>query len=318
MLAPIVLFVYNRPFHSKMVLENLLCNVESSQTEIFIFCDGPRHNETNLELVTQTREIVRNTKGFKKIVVIESPVNKGLANSIIDGVTEIVNKYGKVIVLEDDIVVQSGFLKFMNDALNTYEPVKKVMHISGYVFPFHDGNYKKDIFFVKPTTCWGWATWKDAWSKFEKNPSKQIELIEKKGWKEFTINYSFMDYKQNLFDNLNGKMNTWAIFWYASVFLNKGYSIHPTYSLVENIGFDGTGVHCGNSDENQKLNDKKNTIESLEVKFKKIKYPNNEYTLLKFFFNKYSNRQFNTHLSFRDKSYLFRKKLKKIITKIFR
>lgn len=308
MLAPIVLFVYNRPVHTLKVIEALQKNPESSESILFVYCDGARYNssENDLFLIDKTREIVRNTSGFKEVKIIESVENKGLANSIIEGVTEIVNTYGRIIVLEDDIVTSKGFLKYMNDALEIYASTKKVMHVSGYVFPFQATN-KKYVFFTKPTTCWGWGTWKDSWSYFEKNVDQQIDQIEKRNlWKQFTLNNTFPSYRNQLLQNKLGQINTWAIFWYASVFLNKGVSLHPSISLTNNIGLDGSGEHCGDFklEENPYYN--KELADNIVVKKKYYVSSIKENKLLEKF---YSEKIFNEkYLTTRDKIYLLRKK----------
>jgi hypothetical protein len=248
MFAPIALFVYNRPSHTLQVLEALKLNPEACESELFVYCDGPRESasEKDLKQIEETRNIVKNYNGFKKITCIESNVNKGLANSIIEGVTEIVNQYGKIIVLEDDIVTSKGFLKYMNDALNVYANSKKVMQISAYVFPFNYDYENAGTFFYKPGSCWGWGTWKSSWNFFKKEPEKQFNEINNQDlWDEFTLFGAYPSYKSQIEQNISGQINTWAIFWYASMFLNGGTSLMPTISLVQNIGLDGSGENSG-------------------------------------------------------------------------
>ena len=198
-LAPIALFTYNRPIHSKKVLDSLALNPESKFSNLFVFCDGPKdeYDSDEVSKINQVKEIVKNEKRFNKITVFIQNKNKGLASSIIDGVTELVNKYDKIIVLEDDIIVSKGFLKYMNDALRIYEKSDKVMHVSGWVFPFHDGRYKLDTFFHKPCSCWGWATWNDRWDDFLEDltrfpnstefPSDYRNIAKKKYWRSIFI-----------------------------------------------------------------------------------------------------------------------------------
>ena len=252
-LAPIALFTFNRPKHTQIVLDNLALNPESEYSNLFIFCDGPKMDTIDDEIlkIEQVRKIAYSEKRFKNVKVFIQEQNKGLASSIIDGVTELVNRFGKVIVLEDDILVSNGFLLYMNEALRVYEYSNKVMHISGWVFPFHNENYKLDTFFHKPCSCWGWATWKRSWDCFEKNPEKQIKEMDRLNkWDEFTIFGTYPSFRDQVYQNFNGSINTWAIFWYLSVFLKNGTSLHPTISMVQNIGFDGSGVNNGNWDVN--------------------------------------------------------------------
>jgi SAM-dependent methyltransferase len=268
-LAPIVLFSYNRPVHTKKVLDALALNPEAKESILYVYCDGIK-DESDIENLQKTEAVyqaVKNENRFKKVFVIRQTKNKGLANSIIDGVTEVVNKYGKIIVLEDDIVTSTGFLKYMNDGLQIYEKEEKVMHISGYFPPIK----KKlpETFFYISTTCWGWGTWARSWKHFEKNPEKQIDTLNKGNlWKEFTVDYSLHTFKDQLELNRNGKLNTWAIFWYTSVFLNGGTSLHPYPSLVQNIGMDGSGVHFGSNSMYKNIYNWENLATSIKVEQK--------------------------------------------------
>ena len=242
--APIVLFVYNRPRHTRQTIEALQKNELAKESQIFIYSDAPK-DERSEERVNEVREYIKRIDGFKQITIIEREKNKGLAGSIIEGVTKIVNEYGKVIVLEDDIVTSPYFLRFMNDALEFYKEQEKVMHISGYVYPI-DTRGVEDTYFVKPASCWGWATWDRAWSSFKKDADLYIETFNRRMVKDFNLNNSY-DYFSQIVANKEGKIDTWAIFWYASVYLKGGLSLHPKYSFVKNIGHDGEGVHCGNT-----------------------------------------------------------------------
>ena len=166
-LAPIVLFVYNRPLHTKQTIEALQKNELAKESELFIYSDAPKSSEVQSD-VDEIREYIKSINGFKKVTIVERDENWGLANSIIDGVTKIVNEYGKIIVLEDDLVTSPYFLRFMNDSLARYETEERVWHISGYSQPFNKLNIKEH-FFIKPTTCWGWGTWLNRWNFFKKD-----------------------------------------------------------------------------------------------------------------------------------------------------
>jgi hypothetical protein len=313
MLSPIILFVYNRPWHTQQTLDALANNTLSVDSTLYIFCDGLKENSKEEEIlkIFETREIAKSESRFKEVHIIEHTINKGLANSIIDGVSEIVNKFGRVIVLEDDIITSPGFLKYMNDALNVYQDIDKVMHISGYMFPVQEK--MSETFFIQPTSCWGWGTWSRAWLKFEKKSKNQIDLIAQKGWNKFTINGSNPAFKNHLEMNLNGNLNTWAIFWYASVYLNDGVSLHPYPSLVQNIGFDGSGVHCDREEDFKNPYINRELAKSINV-VKKNKFTNKKELLsIELFYRRINNlpKEFNL----RDRFYLLRKK---IIKKIFK
>lgn len=248
-LSPIALFVYNRPYHTLKTLESLNNNHLSDQSSLYIFSDGPKINATEEDLnkIKETREIIRRQKWCKEVFIEEIADNKGLADSIVNGVTKVINDHGEVIVLEDDLVTSPYFLDYMNDALSFYKNEEKVMHISGYMFPVKAK--LPPTFFYNTASCWGWATWKRAWDYFEPDARLLKEKIEETGLvKKFNIEgtYGFMNQLER---NVNGTAKTWAVKWYASIFLNNGLSLHPYPSLVNNIGHDGTGVHYLKSDK---------------------------------------------------------------------
>ncbi len=243
-LAPIILFAYNRPKHVKQVLEALQKNKLSEQSELFIFSDGGKDFEDE-KLVEETRKILDNTTGFKKTTVIKRPVNFGLAANVIDGVSTIIEKYGKVIVLEDDLITSPTFLSFMNKALNVYENVDEVAHIHSFCYA---GLNLPDTFFIKWVGSTGWATWRKSWRLFERNGEKLLaELKEKKLTKAFDFNGKY-PYTRMLKRQIAGRNNSWAIRWNASLFLNNKLSLNTGKSLIYNIGFDGSGMHSGSQD----------------------------------------------------------------------
>jgi hypothetical protein len=246
-LAPIALFVYNRPEHTKQTLEALRSNLIANQSDLFIFSDGSKLDE-HREAVGEVRLLIRNVTGFKNVSLIERTDNLGLARSIIDGVTSLIDQYGKAIVVEDDIVTSPYFLSFMNEALTIYENVDKVKHISGYMFPVNLSDAVEDTFLLRMASCWGWATWRRAWADFEPDAKKLLNEIESR---ELVFNFDIQGsiaYRSMLGDQVAGKINSWAVRWYASIFLQNGLCLHPKYSLVNNIGHDGTGEHCNAND----------------------------------------------------------------------
>jgi hypothetical protein len=243
-LAPIVLFVYNRPWHTQQTVKALQRNVLAQESDLFIYCDAAK-NDAARQSVYEVRSYVKSIDGFKKITIIERERNWGLAASIIDGVTKIVNQHGKIIVLEDDLVTSIYFLRYMNDALEYYESEPKVMHISGWNFPVDSSGLPETVFF-RGSSCWGWATWKSSWRFFEKDAQKLSNVFTKDDIYRFDYDGSAGMWSQ-VEANLKGLLNTWAIFWYASVFTRKGLCLHPAQSFVKNIGHDGSGVHCRSS-----------------------------------------------------------------------
>jgi hypothetical protein len=239
-LAPIVLFVYNRPWHTQQTIEALQKNELASKSELFIFSDAAK-NDSAIDKVKEVRNYIKNIDGFKKITNIEREKNWGLANSIIDGVTKIVNEYGKIIVLEDDLVTSPYFLKFMNEALEMYQNEEKVACIHGYIYPMEN---LPETFFIRGADCWGWATWKRGWDIFESDGQKLLDEVKQRGLqKEANFDNSY-DYTKMLSDQINGKNNSWAVRWYFSAFLKEMLCLYPGKSYVQNIGFDGEGTHC--------------------------------------------------------------------------
>lgn len=248
-LAPVIVFVYNRPEHTEKTLSSLMKNELASESELFIFADGIKKNATpeTIEKINQTRKIIRKKQWCKKVNIIESIENKGLSISVIEGVSKIIAEFGKIIVLEDDMITSPFFLQFMNDALNVYKSTYDVACISGYMYPVKQN--LADTFFIKGADCWGWATWKRAWDNFEKDGAILLNELEQKALTQsFDFNNSY-PYTQMLKDQINGKNDSWAIRWYASAFLKNYYCLYPGISLVENIGVDGTGIHSGTSEK---------------------------------------------------------------------
>ena len=204
---------------------------------LYIYADGPKENanEEVISLISETREVVKSKKWCKEVHVIESNINKGLAESVILGITEVINKHEKVIVLEDDLIISPYFLKYMNDGLELYRGIDNVYSINGFMFPVKY-NGKADTF-LSPlaTSTWGWATWKGKWkvleSVFENNFLKNDYLKSRFNFGE----YNFLGMIEN--------KNSWGIRWYYSVFIRNGLGVFPTHTLVKNIGMDGSGTH---------------------------------------------------------------------------
>ena len=240
--APILLFTYNRLTHTRRCLEALSKNTLASQSELFIYSDGAK-DDTQRTAVEEVRRYLRTIQGFKQITLIERSKNWGLARNIIDGVTTQANHFGKVIVLEDDLVVAPHFLQFMNDALETYKDEPKVGHIQACDFT-QDPNLPA-TFLIKWTGSWGWATWDRAWKHFNPNGKELLQELEER---KLTHTFDFdgkYGYTRMLRRQIEGKNNSWAIRWNASLFLKDILSLNVGRSLVQNEGFDGSGTNCG-------------------------------------------------------------------------
>lgn len=239
--SPVIVFAYNRPWHLEQTLDALEKNENVDKSDVFIFCDGMK-NQADLENIKQTRLVAKKNRKFGDKIVIEHDKNLGLAASIISGVTEITNKYGKVIVLEDDIVTGKYFLEYMNKALEIYKNNPNVWHITGWHNPTNNIN-NTDCFFYPLMDCWGWATWKNRWQYFEKNPQQLLKTFNKKDIKKFNVDGLVPNKWNQVLGNINGRNNTWAIFWYATILNHNGLCLAPSNSLVKNIGCDNTGMH---------------------------------------------------------------------------
>ena len=245
-LAPIALFVYNRLDHTEQTVSALKRNLLAEDSDLFIFSDASK-NLSSDEKVKAVRTFIKSTTGFKSLTIIERPHNLGLANSIIDGVTNLCNKYGQVIVLEDDLVTSPFFLKYMNDALDFYRDEERVISIHGYIYPVKAK--LPETFFLRGADCWGWATWKRGWDIFEPNGEKLLEqLKQRKLEKQFNFDGAY-EYVRMLKNQILKKNDSWAIRWHASAFLNDSLTLYSGKSLVNNIGNDSSGTHSGSTSE---------------------------------------------------------------------
>lgn len=237
--APVCLFVYNRPWHTKQTVEALLQNELVSETDLIIFSDGAK-TEKDTPSVEEVRSFIDDIQGFNSVTIYKSKSNQGLAKSIIGGVNFILEKHDKVIVLEDDMLTSPYFLRYMNDALNVYRNEDMVASIHAYVYPIQG---LPNTFFLRGADCWGWATWARSWKIFEPDGSKLLKQIKQRGL-EREINYNnSTKYVKMLKDQIKGKNDSWAIRWHLSVFLNDKLTLYSGKSFIRNIGCDYSGQH---------------------------------------------------------------------------
>ncbi|WP_276091153.1 glycosyltransferase family A protein [Pedobacter sp. JY14-1] len=244
-LAPIALFVYNRPRHTERTLKFLRQNTLAAESRLFIFSDGPK-NKADEAAVEEVRALVRNTEGFKSAELIVSAENKGLAASVISGVSRLTSDYGQVIVLEDDLITSPHTLRYFNEALERYRNSDKVMHIGAYMYNLGNPQLPQ-TFFYRAATSWGWATWERAWKHFDPDIDRLMNQFDAHKRREFSIEGNMNFWKQMKAFKA-GRNNSWAIRWYASIFLKGGLTLNPSQSLVNNIGHDGSGTHSGIDD----------------------------------------------------------------------
>ena len=247
--APVIVFAYNRKDHLQKTLEALNINRLAEESELYVFSDGSRtvEGQAKVQEVRDYIEVFRKESVFARMTVYYAEKNKGLANSVISGVTSIMDQYGKAIVVEDDLVVSKDFLEYMNQALDHYECDSKIWAISGYTPPLPIlKSYEKDIFIGYRMSSWGWATWKDRWEKVDWQVSDyDVFIKDKKRQKEF--NRAGPDMTYLLMRQMNGFLDSWAIRWTYQQFKEKMYTLYPKESRVHNLGMDGSGTHCNST-----------------------------------------------------------------------
>lgn len=238
--APIVLFAYRRPEHTRRALEALAANPEAAASELVAYADGAR-NEAAAPAVEATREALRAARGFASVRVVERERNWGLAANVSSGLTEVLGERGRAIVIEDDLLVSPAFLAYMNAALELYADEERAASIHGYVYP--TGRPLPETFFLRGADCWGWATWERAWRRYDADAGRLARRLRSCPWKrEFDFEGAY-PYRRMLRESATGRVDSWAVRWYASAFVEGMYTLYPGRSLVANIGNDGTGTH---------------------------------------------------------------------------
>lgn len=242
MLTPIVLFTYKRPWHTNETIQALLRNKLSSESVIYIYSDAFKNSKDKAD-VLEVRKLLHNIKGFKKTILIERNFHYGLANSVIDGVTKIINKHKSVIVLEDDLICSQNFLNYMNKTLKFYESDKRIFSVTGYNYPISiPKDYPYSVYLSYRCGSWGWGTWKDRWEKVDWS-IKDYKEFKHDEVAQRQFNRGGEDLVNMLDYQMRGYIDSWAIRWCYTHYKNKAYCIHPTVSKIKNIGLDGSGTH---------------------------------------------------------------------------
>lgn len=247
MLAPIVLFIYNRPDHTQKVIDALRQNTLAKQSILYVFADGPKETATSEQKtrIEETRRIASRVIGFQKVHLMFSEKNKGCAKSIIDGVTYVVNKHGRVIVVEDDIVTIPQFLQYMNDALNVYDKDHRIWAVGGMNMDVQlpqKYTTKHDVYLVRRSCSWGWATWRTRWRDIDWEVRDADKFFsDPKAMRRFDRGGDGM--AQMLKDQLDSKIDAWDIVWDYHIYKHNGYCIYPVRSFTYNVGLDGSGTH---------------------------------------------------------------------------
>lgn len=242
-LAPIVLFVYNRPEHTRKTLEALKACAEAKDSELFVFADGPKPGADTAP-VEAVRHLCLEISGFTSVTTVFREENLGLAASVKAGIDQVLETHSTVIVLEDDIVVSPGFLNYMNGALDTFSSEKTVHAVSGY--SFFSSRWMPKQYALRVMSSWGWGTWKDRWTSLDWDAAQLQVQVNQTSKKKF--DFAGFSYLKLLRLQVEGAINSWAILFYANMYLQSKVCMFPGYSLVDNVGFDGTGTHTSTSE----------------------------------------------------------------------
>lgn len=260
---PIALFVYNRPNHTKRTVESLLSNPESKDHDLIIFSDAARPKE-NPEKVSEVRSYLSKISGFRSVTIHLQKENLGLSKSIISGVTYVLSKSERIIVMEDDLLTSRYFLSYMKESLERFADDNRVISIHGYVYPVKET--LPNAFFLRGADCWGWATWRRGWNLF--NPDGQ-QLLDELNRRELIKSFDFngaCKFSKMLRNQIKGQNDSWAVRWHASAFLANKLTLHPGRSLVHNIGNDNSGEHCdSNTTYDAKVSETPINLEGIEV-----------------------------------------------------
>jgi FkbM family methyltransferase len=239
--APIALFAYRRPDHLARTIAALAGNDEAKHSPLYVFCDAARDEQSRAD-VARVKELADRIEGFASVEIVLRPSNYGLARNIMEGVTQVLDRHDRIVVVEDDVLVSPHFLRFMNDALSTYADEPRVGSVTGYCYPSDAA--LPETFFIRGADCWGWATWRDRWRSFDRDGPRLLRELDRRGLSHVFDFDGAMGYRAMLVDQIAGRNDSWAVRWHASCFLRGLLILYPGRSLVRNIGNDGTGTHA--------------------------------------------------------------------------
>jgi hypothetical protein len=246
--APIVLFTYDRPDHTRRTLEALAANEGAAECDLFIYSDGPKTTD-RADSVQAVREHSSSVAGFRSVTVIERELNMGLADSVLAGVTEILAWSPTVVVMEDDLLTSRNFLAFVNAALSTYEHRQDVFSVTGYNYPLRfPPTYREDAYLSYRSSSWGWGTWRDRWSRVDWSIGDYDDFV-KDARKQELFRRGGDDLPRMLEMQMAGELDSWSIRFDYAHYRHDAFCVHPVVSKVQNIGFDGSGVHCTETDD---------------------------------------------------------------------
>lgn len=239
-LAPIVLFVYNRPWHTKQTVMALQNNKLAINSQLIIFSDAPKDCQSE-DNVNKVRKYIKSITGFKSVTIIERNSNLGLSRSFIEGTTEVITAFGRIIGLEDDNVTSKYFIDYMNSALNMYENCSQVICVTGFCPPF--ATSLPETYFLRGAETWSYGTWKRGWDMFETDAHVIFKTIKENKLERFMREDAIDDFMSMLTRSIAGEIDSWGVKWHASAIINDCYTLYPGIPLVKNIGTDGSGTH---------------------------------------------------------------------------
>lgn len=285
---PVIIFTYKRLKCLKLLINSLKRSaISTKKFNLYIFSDGPKNNK-ELNQINKVRDYIRSINFFNKKTIIFRTKNIGLANNIIKGISFVLKKYDRAIILEDDLVVAPNFLNYMYKCLEVFKDKKKIWHISGWSFKLNlSSNFGSEVYFLRQMSCWGWGTWRNRWKFFKKNPKELINQFSKKDIKKFNYNGLFNNWSQVL-RNSNNFINTWAVFWSATIFKANGLCVYPVRSLTINKGNDSFSTNKKNYNSILKNYTFDNSSSSFQIK----KVINKKYILDDFIVKKFKKNFF--------------------------
>jgi len=265
--SPVIIFAYNRLNHLKKTINSLKKNLYANKTRLIIYLDYPKEKKFTQDYHS-IKKYYKQISGFNKKEIILRKKNFGLSKNIVNAVNQELKKYKSIIVLEDDMICDRFFLQYMHYYLNKFRNSNKIVSIHGYNYPLKNTKKLNNFFFIRGADCWGWGTWASKWKIYQKNSAKLIKNIKNRGLVSdfnFKNSYNYFGMLEDAHRKIN---NSWAIKWYASAFLRNKLTLYPKFSLIKNIGMDGSGIHSYRSKKfDIKLRNKKlHLIKNIDVK----------------------------------------------------
>lgn len=245
-LAPIIMFVYNRPDMVEQTLNSLAKNGLASQSELFIFSDGPKvdASQDQLDKIKKVRQLIRSKKWCNHVEIVEREENIGLAQSVMDGVSAILEKYDRVIVVEDDVALSPFFLDYMNDALAAYYNDERILSIGSWNYFAPVEAFESDHFLFRYPDSIAWATYRRSWNLFEKDAASALQTLrQSKKMSSFNGDNNARYFEEMLQMQIAGQINSWAIRWTATAIIHDKLTVLPSVTMSKHLGFGAEATH---------------------------------------------------------------------------